>query len=49
MTAENSGTRAGSTKSAPGLVLQLLLEDHKTLGEVGDADTSDFKAGSGHA
>ena len=37
MTAENSGTRAGSTKSAPGLVLQLLLEDHKTLGEVIEA------------
>ncbi len=37
MTAENSGTRAGSTESAPGLALQLLLEDHKTLGKVIEA------------
>lgn len=37
MKAENSGTAADSTESAPSLALQLLLEDHKTLGEVIEA------------
>jgi hemerythrin-like domain-containing protein len=37
VTTENSGTRTGSTVDAPGLALQLLLEDHKTLCEVIDA------------
>lgn len=37
VTSETSGTRAGSTLNAPGLTLQLLLEDHKTLSEVIEA------------